>query len=207
MKQISILILIIIFYSCDFKTIKSKKSESLEKELIDLEKQHVKLDKKTDSLLSEIQIAIEKNKFVPDLIIVDQKISQNPFDIKTPLKDYILKSNFTSIDTTLINNKLVHNQIDSLFTFKYDSSFIELFKNSTEEYIISGYSNSNNFNLRNNLRFGMNKSDFFKFFRITDSLPNNKNNFRITDPKRNRKVDLKFKNDKLEYIHFEEHLE
>jgi hypothetical protein len=204
MKQISILILVIVFYSCDFK---SKKVESLEKEIIDLKNEHEILDNKTDSLLLELSIAVEKNKFVPDLIIINQKFSQNPFEIKTPLKDNLLKSNYTSIDTTLLNNKLIHNQVDSLFTFRYDSSFIELFKNSMEEYIISGYSNSNNLNLKNNLRFGINKSDFFKLSRITDSIPNNKNNFRITDSENNRKIDLEFKNNKLKYIHFERYLE
>ena len=203
MKQISILILVIVFYSCDFK---SKKVESLAKEIIDLKNQHEIFDNKTDSLLSELSIAVEKNKFVPDLIIINEKFSQNPFEIKAPLKDNLLKSNYTSIDTTLLNNKLIHNQVDSLFTFRYDSWFIELFKNSKEEYIISGYSNSNNLNLKNNLRFGINKSDFFKLSRITDSIPNNKNNFRITDPENNRKIDLKFKNNKLKYIHFERYI-
>ncbi|WP_074405779.1 hypothetical protein [Aquimarina spinulae] len=171
-----------------------------------MEKQREKLEEKLkhdDSLLSEIQILIEKNKFVPDVTIINEKYSLNPFELQKPILKNLLESQYSSVDTTLFNNRHVDNQIDTVFTFNYGSSFIEIYKNSSEEFIKNGFSNSDTLNLNHGLRYGMSKTDFLKLLSNIDSVSNSHNNFRIQNSEIVQNVDFKFVNDKLVYIHFE----
>ncbi len=171
-----------------------------------MEKQSEKIDqnlKRSDSLIAEIQIALEKNKFVPDVTITDEKYSLNPFKLEKPILKNLFGSQYSAVDTTLFNNRHVDNQIDTVFTFKYGSSFIEIYKNSSEEFIKNGFSNSDTLDLNRGLSYGMSKTDFLKLLSNIDSISNSHNNFRIKNPEIVQNVDFKFVNNKLEYIYFE----
>ena len=210
MKQILLYTFIIFLFSCKPEVKNSKAIESMEKQLIEMEKKREEMEKRLkrdDSLLAEIQIAIEKNKFVPDVTVIDEKYSLNPFKLEKHILKNLFRSQYSSVDTTLFNNRHVDNQIDTVFTFKYGSSFIEIYKNSSEEFIKNGFSNSDTLNLNRGLRYGMSKTDFLKLLSNKDSISNSHNNFRIQNPEIVQNVDLKFVNSKLEYIHFEGYLD
>ncbi|MFD2561849.1 hypothetical protein [Aquimarina rubra] len=210
MKQILPYISIIFLFSCKLEVKNSNAIESFEEQLNEMEKQSEKIDrnlKHSDSLITEIQNLIEKNKFIPDVTIIDEKYSLNPFELQNPLLKNLFESQYSSVDTTLFNNRHVDNQIDTVFTFKYGSSFIEIYKNSSEEFIKNGFSNSDTLNLNRGLRYGMSKTDFLKLLSNIDSVSNLHNNFRIQNSEIVQNVDFKFVNDKLEYIHFEGYLD
>lgn len=210
MKQILLYTLVLIFLSCKAEEKKAKMIESFKKELVELKKQEKIIEellRKDDSLISEIQLAIKKNKFIPDSIIINEKYSLNPFELKEPILKKLFKSDYSTVDTTLFNNRHVDYQIDTVFTFKYATSFIEIYKNVSEEFIMNGFSNSDILNLKNNLRYGMEKSDFFKLIPGLDSASESHNNFRIQNAKTTQNVDFKFEKGKLKYIYYHGHFD
>jgi len=209
MKQVILYIIIVFAFSCKSDTPKSKMVESIEKQIDELEKLSTKVEKEMrlgDSLTAILETAIEEHKFVPDVTIIDEQYSLNPFELKKPILKNLFKSQYSSVDTTLFNNRHVDNQVDTLFTFNYGSSFIEIYKNSSEEFIQNGFSNSDTLILNHGLKYGMNKADFLKLL-SKDSISNSNNKFRLQNPKITQNVDFKFVNNRLEYIHFEGYLD
>lgn len=210
MKQTLLYISLILLFSCKLEENNSKVNESYKEILNELEKQREsfsQIKRKGDSLIALMETAIENNKFIPDIIITNEKYSSNPFKLQTPIVKNLFKSQYTSVDTLLFNNRHVDNQVDTMFIFKYGSSFIEIYKNSSEEFIQSGFSNSDFLNLKHGLTFGMSKSEFITLLSNIDSISNSHNNFRIHNTETTQNVNIKFVKNKLEYIHYEGYLD
>ncbi len=135
------------------------------------------------------------------LVITNSEFVIDPFKFGIEPILFLKNQSSTSVDITTYLNRHVDNQIDSLFTFKFGKDLFQVFKNQSENFLISGIVYSRKFPVNQEIKIGMKKDDFSKKLNLdlNENLPEY---FRIRDIEFLTWIDFYFKEDELVKISF-----
>lgn len=110
--------------------------------------------------------------------------------------------NYSSIDTSLKQNRHVQNQVDTIFNFHFDQSNIKIYKLPEKELIINSTFKKNVLPLKRGIKIGDHKKEIFQKLSLSDTLTISDDILRIQVLEVTQYIDLKFKNDTLQKIEF-----
>lgn len=135
------------------------------------------------------------------LIFTSSEFLMDPFQFGVEPLLFLKKQSTSSIDTATFINRHVDNQIDTLFTFKIGKDVFQVFKNQSENFLVSGIVFSNKYSVQKGIITGMKKNGFVKNL-IIDFNGDLPDHIKIRDLEFMNWIDFTFQNQQLSKISF-----
>lgn len=135
-------------------------------------------------------------------IIIDE-FAINPFSNGLEKISNLRSMNYTSIDTLTINNDYVEGQVDTIFTFNFDESNIQVYSLPDKEFVINSILKQDILPIKEGISIGDLKTDVINKLSLPDSLDTNFSILRIAVLEVVQWVDLEFEQDTLTEINFQ----
>lgn len=135
------------------------------------------------------------------LVLTNSEFVIDPFQFGEGPLIFLKKQSPSSIDTALVENLHVNNQIDTLFTFNVGRDLFQVYKNPSDFLLVRAIVYSKKHAVQKGIRSGMRKNGFAKNFKLDfkEELPDY---FRIRDLEFMTWIDFTFKKGRLSKISF-----